>query len=390
MIAYFDCFSGISGDMTLGAFIDLGVDIKWLKETISAIPLSGFDLTVSNVLKKGISAKNVCVHIKEDTSHRDYTQIKGLIENSPLSEKVKVLSLEIFEKIADAESIIHGCKKDKVHFHEVGGIDAIVDIVGTALCVDQLGISKMVSSKIPLGTGFVECHHGKLPLPAPATVAILKDAPVYGTEIDKELVTPTGAAIITTLADTFGTLPDMVVENTGYGAGNRDLPSIPNVLRVITGTPVDHKELSNDSVVMVETCIDDMNPEIFGFLMDRLFEDGALDVNWVPIFMKKNRPGTMIKILCATNNREVIVRRLLSETTSIGVRYYDVQRTILEREQIEIQTTYGKITAKKIIDPNVGPRIVPEYEACRKIALEKNIPIKIVYDNVILAIANLQ
>jgi hypothetical protein len=388
MIAYFDCFSGISGDMTLGALIDLGVPAKWLKDSLGRIPLTGFDLSVATVTRNGIKAKSVDVHAKNDKKSRNYAEISSLIKKSSLSHNIKQMSLDIFERIADAEARIHGCPREEVHFHEVGGIDAIVDIVGTALCVDYLGIEKVIASRIPLGTGFVSCRHGTLPIPAPATIEILKGVPVYGTGILYELVTPTGAAIIVTLAESFETMPDMIVEKTGYGAGKRDLESIPNLLRVITGTELHHQKghltgHQTDTIVVVETCIDDMNPEVFGFLMDRLFEEGALDVYWIPIFMKKNRPGTMVQVLCRENRKEILIDCILSETSSLGVRYYDVKRRMLAREHILIQTPYGEIQVKRIIEPGGGVRIVPEYEVCKKIAIEKNIPIRVVYDTII-------
>lgn len=388
MIAYFDCFSGISGDMTLGAFIDLGVPVKWLKENLDRIPLAGFDVSVDTVIRNGITAKSVRVRVENDKKSRDYAQIRSLIKNSPLSGNVKQISHDIFERIADVEAGIHGCPRDKVHFHEVGGIDAIVDIVGTALCINYLGIKKVVSSSIPLGKGFVTCAHGTLPVPAPATIEILKGVPVYGTKIPHELVTPTGAAIIVTLAESYGEMPDMIIEKTGYGAGKRDIESIPNLLRVITGTDscreTGHRSAHHkDTVVVLETSIDDMNPEVFGFLMDRLFEEGALDVYWIPIFMKKNRPGTMVQVLCRRNRKDVLINCILSETSSLGVRYYDAKRCMLPRESVIMKTAYGEIQVKRIVEAGGGVRIVPEYEVCKKIALEKNLPIRMVYDTII-------
>jgi len=384
MIAYFDCFSGISGDMTLGAFLDLGVPVEWVKEGLDSIPLKGFDLTVTQMSRSGIHAKRVQVDIKDSSKSRDYSQIKSLLKDSPLSPSVKERSLEIFAKIAEAEAEIHNCPIEKVHFHEVGGIDAIVDIVGTALCVDFLKLEKIVASRVPLGRGFVDCSHGTLPVPAPATLKILKGVPVYGTDIPHELVTPTGAAIIVTLAESFGKIPDIIVADTGYGAGKRDLESIPNLLRIITGIAADHQAgLRQDTIVMVETCIDDMNPEVFGFLMDRLFAEGALDVYWVPIFMKKNRPGTMVQVLCRGDRKEAVMERILSETTSSGVRFYDVHRRTLKREQLVVDTLYGRVQVKRIVNPDGSQRLVPEYEVCKKIALEKDIPIRTVYDNII-------
>lgn len=383
MIAYFDCFSGISGDMTLGAFIDLGVPIKWLIEKLESIPLGGFELKVTEVSRNGIHAKRVQVDARETSHARDYAQIKSLIAAGPLPPDVKETSLDIFAKIAAAEAVIHDCPIEHVHFHEVGGIDAIVDIVGTALCVDYLKLEKILASKIPLGSGVVDCSHGILPVPAPATLKILKGVPVYGTEILQELVTPTGAAIIATLAESFGRIPDMIVADTGYGAGKRDLESMPNLLRIITGTVADQQtDRRQDTIVMVETCIDDMNPEIFSFLMDRLFADGALDVYWVPVFMKKNRPGTMVQILCREERKEAVMDRILSETTSAGVRFYDMHRRVLKREKLMVETLYGSVQVKRIVGLDGSERLVPEYEVCKKIALEKNIPIRVVYDTI--------
>ncbi len=393
MIAYFDIFSGISGDMTLGAFIDLGVPLKWLKGQFEALPVSGFDLSVDTVTRNGICAKSVDVSVTDDAGSRNYKDITAVIENSTLSLKVKQTSLSIFEKIARAESQIHRCPKEQVHFHEVGGIDALIDIVGAALCFDYLGIEKVLASPIPLGSGFVTCRHGTLPVPAPATLDILKGVPVYGTNIAHELVTPTGAAIIVTLADAFEEMPDLIIEKTGYGAGKRNLETIPNLLRIVIGTePVLSGKTSGghqeDRIVMVETCIDDMNPEVFGFLMERLFERGALDVYWIPIFMKKNRPATMVKVLCPENLQEQVMDCILSETTSTGVRFYPAHRRMLPREPIIIKTAFGEIAAKQFIELDGSARIVPEYEICRKIALDKNLPLRTVYDTILKSLGS--
>ncbi len=380
MQAYFDCFSGISGDMTLGAFIDLGVPLNWLKEKIESMPLSGFDLTVSDIERSGIRAKNVFVTDLEKKHARNYATIKSLIHESPFSEKVKKLSFDIFEKIAVAEAGIHGNPIENVHFHEVGGIDAIVDIVGAALCVEYLGIEKIHASSLPLGSGFVECSHGKLPVPAPATLAILKGVPVCGSDIEKELVTPTGAAIISTLSDSFGKMPEMIVEKIGYGSGKRDIESVPNLLRVVLG---EKKAAQHADVVILETCIDDMNPEIFGFVMDRLFDEGAFDVCWIPVFMKKSRPGTKIQVICSEDKKDLLMGIILSETTSTCVRYYRAERKILERESVEMTTGFGLIQAKKIINLDGSSRIVPEYDVCKRLAVERNVPIKKIYDDLI-------
>jgi len=392
MIAYFDCFSGISGDMTLGAFLDLGVPVEWLKDQLGRLPLAGFDVCVDTVSRNGITAKSVRVRVEDDTTSRDHAQIRSLIINSPLSSNIKQMSRDIFERIAQAEAVIHGCTVDQVHFHEVGGIDAIVDIVGTALCMDYLGIKTVIASHIPLGKGFVSCDHGTLPVPAPATLGILKGVPVYGTKIPHELVTPTGAAILVTLAGSYGELPEMIIEKTGYGAGKRDIESIPNLLRVVMGTGLwgdtdQTSTLHKDTVVVLETCIDDMNPEVFGFLMDRLFEQGALDVYWIPVFMKKNRPGTLVQVLCRRNLKEVLMDCILSETSTLGIRYYNAKRCMLTRETVIMKTAYGEIQVKRITEPGGSVRIVPEYEVCKTIALENKLPIRRVYDTIIRSVS---
>ena len=384
MLAYFDCFSGISGDMTLGALIDLGAPVDWLKKELARMPLIGFDLKVAPVVRNGIQATGVTVDVEDTGKSRNYNDIKLLIEDSVFSSSVKTRSLSVFERLARAEAGIHGCALDDVHFHEVGGIDAIVDIVGTALCLEKLEIRGVTSSRIPVGSGFVECQHGRLPVPAPATVALLKDVPVYGTDITAELVTPTGAAIITCLAESFGLMPPMQIKKIGYGAGQRELPDRPNLLRVIVGKPAESSSsLQTDHIVILETCIDDMNPELFGFMMERLFEDGALDVYWLPVHMKKNRPGTLVQVLCKEANRDRCIQRLLSESTSLGVRYYSAARKLLARETTTIRTTFGKIQVKRIKDLQGGERLVPEYEACKEIARKRNIPLRVVYETII-------
>ena len=388
MLAYFDCFSGISGDMTLGALNDLGVPLPWLKEKLIQMPLTGFNITVETVTRNGISAKLINVVVDKDQNSRDYNQIRSLIQNSPYSDFVKKTSLDIFERIAEAESQIHDCHKEKVHFHEVGGIDAIVDIVGTALGIEYLNIDRIIASKIPLGNGFVDSMHGVIPVPSPATLLILKGVPVYGSGIPQELVTPTGAAIITALAESFDKMPEMKIEKVGYGSGQRILETQSNLLRVISGEAFQsqinlNSNFLKDEIVIVETSIDDMNPEWFGFLMDRLFENGALDVYWIPIYMKKNRPGTLVQVLCRKEQKETMVKIILSESTSLGVRIYFAHRFMLKREVVSAVTSYGQVQIKQIWGIDGKTRFVPEYDCCRKISIEHNIPIRVVYDTII-------
>ena len=387
MLAYFDCFSGISGDMTLGALIDLGVPLKYLQDHLSSIPLKDFDITVTPIHRNGIRAMSVRVGMYDDQTSRNFADIRSLIENCPLSQRIKSTSLQIFKKLAVSEAHIHNCSPEEVHFHEVGGIDAIVDIVGTAICLEYLEIKSVIASHIPLGKGFVTCSHGKLPVPAPATLDILKGVPVYGTDIPHELVTPTGAAIIVTLANGFGPMPNTNVTGVGYGAGLRELEAGPNLLRIITGTGsetvgISPAEIAEDQISILETSIDDMNPELFGYLMERLFANGALDVYWIPVYMKKNRPGTLLQVLCHPDDKNSLIGRILSETTTLGVRYYESRRRLLWRDRFEVKTTYGDIAVKRVKDLEGNIRIVPEYEVCEKIARERNIPLRNVYDTI--------
>ncbi len=387
MHAHFDCFSGISGDMTLAAMVDLGVPPEWLREKLELIlPADEFELKTGWVMRSGIKAVAVDVKVKPADHARDFRAIKALLLGSVLPETVRQRSLAIFEKIAAAEAAVHGCSMEQVHFHEVGAVDAIVDIVGTALGLDYLGVASVSAGAIPLGCGFVVCQHGTLPVPAPATLKIVEGLPVCGTRIPHELTTPTGAAILAVLADEFGPIPLMTVRTSGYGAGKRELKEQPNLLRVLLGRRSGLKGASN-AVVVIETTIDDMNPEIFGFVMERLFQDGALDVCWVPVQMKKNRPGTLVQVLSRLEDRPAIVRRLLSETTTSGVRYYEVRREILEREIKWVDTAFGKVQVKAITRPDGKVQMTPEFDACRDIARERNMPIKDVYERIIKEIS---
>ncbi len=389
MIAYFDMFSGTSGDMTLGALIDLGVPLAWLKEQLSVMPLTGFDINSAVVWCNGIKATDICVTEQENVPPKNYRDITALISKAPFSSRVIEQSLEAFKKIALAESAIHGSDLESVHFHEVGGIDALVDIVGSFLCAEYLGIERIYASPVPLGRGFVTCCHGMIPVPAPATLGILKGVPVTASDIGMENVTPTGAAIITTLARSFGSMPDMVMGQVGYGAGKRKSGTgVPNLLRVITGTSASclgMPYVRQETVWVVETTIDDMSPEVLGYLMDKLFEQGALDVCHIPVHMKKNRPGTRLEVLCCEEHLKDLMNLILTQSSSTGVRFNKVQRGVLHREIITVSTCFGQIKAKKIIDPGGSVRIVPEYEVCRRVAEEKKIPLQEVYTRVLVS-----
>ncbi len=379
--AYFDCFSGISGDMTLGALAALGVPTALLEERLQGLPLSGFTIHADPVSVAGIQAVRMQVHAGEGHHHRHYTDICALIENSPLSAGVKTRSLAIFDCLAEAESRIHGCAKEKVHFHEVGAVDAIVDIVGTCLGLEYLSIEKIIASALPMGSGFVTCAHGVLPVPAPATLEILKGAPVYGDGRIGELVTPTGAAILTGLAAEFGALPPMQVSQVGYGAGTRETTGPPNLLRVILGTARQQTQApTTEQLAMVDTCIDDMNPEIFGYLMETLFKEGALDVFWVPVQMKKNRPGIWVQVLCPPERRARVMELIFAETTTLGVRFHEVQRACLARRTVTVNSVFGAIQMKEVSGADGTLRLIPEYEICRQIAREKHLPLQQVYE----------
>ncbi|MDY6906552.1 MAG: nickel pincer cofactor biosynthesis protein LarC [Thermodesulfobacteriota bacterium] len=381
---YFDCSSGISGDMTLGAFVDLGVPVDWLKEHLRPLLHDGFDITETAISRNGIAARKVDVaDLEHHGGHghgRTWRDIRTLISDSSLPDRVKTTALDAFTRLARAEAAVHGCDIEAVHFHEVGGVDAIVDITGSVLCMDYLGVQQVVASPLALGTGRVECRHGVLPVPAPATVEILQGIPVYGGDVPHELVTPTGAAIIAALATRFGPMPLMTIEKTGYGAGTREIESLPNLLRIVAGQFADvHDVVERGSVLIVETSIDDMPPEIFGHVIERLFADGALDVYMTPVFMKKNRPGTLLTVLCDAHSRDMIASRIFMETTAIGVRYYRADRQILPRKPVTVSTPFGPVKAKHITLPDGRTRVTPEYDACRAIAAEKDIPIGEVY-----------
>ena len=333
--------------MVLGAFIDMGVPVAWLEKRIHDIGLSKVDIVARDVKKKGIGAKKVTVIEKEASHPRNYRDIVSLIDDGALSDEVKKASKDIFSRIADAEAKIHRCEKNDVHFHEVGAVDSIVDIVGAALCIEYLGIESVTSSPLPLGSGFVDCAHGRLPVPAPATLEILNGIPVYGGSSDGEQVTPTGAGIIASIAREFGPVPPMKIDRVGYGSGSRENRGMPNLLRIFTGERMgERSQMPGDVVCVVETNIDDTNPELFGYVMEKLFHEGALDVCLIPATMKKNRPGTKVEVLCLPDKKDAVAACLLTETSTIGVRYQLLQRDILKRFKATVKTRFGEIRVK--------------------------------------------
>jgi len=376
--AYLDCFSGVSGDMFIGALLDAGLPFEALNESLHTLPLEGYRLESRREDRGHLFGTRFLVTIdKHKQVERGIEDIKDIIEGGKLSESVKEKSIEIFEAIAREEGKIHNRPPEEIHFHEVGAADSIIDIVGTFLGIESLGLAFITASSLPLGSGFVETAHGRIPLPAPATLALLKGIPVYDSGLRHELVTPTGAALVRGLANAFGPMPPMVIEEVGYGVGSRNLPDRPNLLRILIGR--DQPEDQVETIVMLEANLDDTNPEWMGFLMDRLFEAGALDVVFCPVQMKKNRPGTLIQVMGKPQQRDGLMDILFRESTTLGVRFRYSQRKVLPRSTVEIDSPWGKIGVKKIVQGDGAFFFLPEYEACRKIAEENGLPIKEVY-----------
>ena len=378
-IIYFDCFAGISGDMTVAALLDLGVPLAVLEEGLArlALPRAGYRLGMTEVERRGVRAAGFHVHMEEHQPHRHYTDIAGMIEQSSLAGGVKETAQKIFFRLAEAEARVHGVEIGHVHFHEVGGVDSIVDIVGTAICLDYLGVTEVYAAPLPYGSGFVETAHGRLPVPAPATAELLKGVPVHFETGPGERVTPTGAAIVATLARGFGTPPAMRIERVGSGAGSRDFADIPNILRLVLGEK--SAEMHREEIQVIETHIDDMNPEICGFLMERLFAAGALDVAFSPLQMKKNRPAVKLTLLAASDKLEELAHLVLTESTAIGVRHYPAERITLARSIEERETSLGKVRVKVVGDGGIPLRVTPEFEECRRIAEERGLPLLEVY-----------
>jgi uncharacterized protein (TIGR00299 family) protein len=381
--AYFDCYSGISGDMILGALVDLGVDLKKIRAGLKTLGLSkGYEIKSRIVTRGLISGVKVDVVVKpvRRPHSRNYKDIKTLISESELPPKVKSSALEIFKRIAKAEAKVHHTSMNKVHFHEVGAVDSIVDIVGGVLGMELLNVERIISSPLNVGEGVVECAHGTLPVPAPATLRLLEGIPCFSTGIKKELVTPTGAGMIGFFAKKFQSLPMMKILKTGYGAGDHVIKNSPNMLRVILGEMAGEGE--SQTMTMVETNIDDMNPEFYEHVMELLFKAGAVDVTFTPVSMKKNRPAVTLSVLTPTWKMEKITEVLLSETSTFGVRHHEVNRITLEREILTIKTPHGPVKVKVgSLNGNLL-KISPEYEDCKKIARREKLPIKKVYEDV--------
>lgn len=368
--------------MILGSLIDAGLSHHILLKHLERLPLPGFSVQIEKVTKCGISGTKVNVLTQDCHTHRHLQDIYSILEQSKLEHDVIKTAKKIFQNLAQAEAKVHNTTPDNIHFHEVGAVDAIVDIVGAVVGLKELGIEEIYVSPLNLGSGFVECEHGTIPVPAPATVELLKGVPSYTSDVRQELVTPTGAAIITTLAKEFGSMPELVVDCAGYGAGERDL-KIPNLLRVIVG---EHKQISNyhtDKNIILETNIDDMNPEFFDFLFYRLSKEGALDVSLTPIYMKKNRPGTLLRVLAKENNKDNLIKAIFEETTTLGIRTYSANQISLPLEFRPIETKYGTIRIKIKKISGKSTQVLPVYEDCRLAAIKYGLPVKHVYDEVV-------
>ncbi|MBU4240342.1 MAG: nickel pincer cofactor biosynthesis protein LarC [Actinobacteria bacterium] len=377
-IAYFDCFSGISGDMILGAMVDLGLDLSDLTRVLSSLDLEEFRLEAREVASYGFRATKVDVIVPESSLVRTFNNIRDLIEYSPLSDTVKAKSLEIFMRLARAESVVHGKPIDQIHFHEVGAVDSILDIVGAAYGFDALGFTDVFSSPLPLGHGMIKTRHGSIPVPVPAVLEILEETPTYSSGIPTETVTPTGAAVIKSLATSFGNAPPMVLEKTGYGAGTRDLGA-PNLLRIITGDPEGFPAETEELACQISTNIDDMNPEFYDYVIERLLDAGAHDVWLTPIQMKKTRPGTIITVLCSPGNAGTFKRILLEETSTFGLRTVTVMKKAIEREIIDVATSWGHVGVKVGREGSRVTSVSPEFSDCARIAGEHGVPIKEVF-----------
>lgn len=376
--AYFDCLSGISGDMCLGALLDLGLPRDALEARLGTLPLKGYHIDVRREKRMGIAARRFVVLLdKEQKAARGLNEVVEIIEKGDFSGAVKEKSVEVFHHLAGAEGAVHGVPPEEVHFHELGAVDSIIDIVGTVYGIEALGISDIFVSKIPLGSGFTKSSHGLLPVPAPATLKLLAGVPVFDSGLSGELVTPTGAALVKAYAQSFGHLPPMELEGTGYGAGEKELPDRPNVLRILLG----EEALQGDQemVVLLETNLDDAQPECLGYLMERLFESGALDVVFCPVQMKKNRPGVQVQVMAGPGDTDPLMEILFRESSALGVRFGYTQRKVLKRASLEVDSPWGRIKVKKVVQQDGSSLFLPEYEECKKIALESGLPLREIF-----------
>jgi pyridinium-3,5-bisthiocarboxylic acid mononucleotide nickel chelatase len=375
-LAYFDCFSGISGDMVLGALVDAGVSIEHLRTELGALAVPGWSLTAQRVWKNGMAATHVKVQTEDTQTHRSLSTILDIIARSRLAPAVRERAASIFDRLGVAEAAVHGVPLEKVHFHEVGAIDAIVDIVGTCVGFTSLGIESFACSPVNVGGGTVKMAHGTLPVPAPATARLLLGRPTYSNGVQRELVTPTGAAIVSTLCTSYGPQPPMTVSSIGYGAATSDLLGQPNVLRLMFGEAVQKSAFGAEETIRVlEANLDDMNPQIFGYFLDKALAAGALDVFATPVQMKKSRLGMLVTVLCQPADEHKFQEMLFLETTTLGVRSHSLERRILPREWEKVSTRFGDVRVKVARLNGIVRQASPEFDDCRKLAEEKNVPL---------------
>jgi pyridinium-3,5-bisthiocarboxylic acid mononucleotide nickel chelatase len=382
---YFDCFSGISGDMTLGAVVDAGCRLEILRGKLQGLKVPGWEISAEKVWKNGMAATHVRVKTEDAQTHRSLATILGILEKSKLDGQVRERASAIFAKLGEAEAAVHDVPVDRIHFHEVGAVDAIVDIVGACIGFGELGIEEFACSPLNVGGGTAKMAHGILPVPAPATARLLLGKPTYSSGVQKELVTPTGAAIVATLCDLFGPQPAMKVTTIGYGAGTADLEGQPNVLRIMAGEISAHAIDGHGGTIRVlEANLDDMNPQIFGYLLDKALAAGALDVFTTPVQMKKSRPGTLLTILCNPEDEGKFQAMLFAETTTLGVRSQLVDRHALPREFVKVLTRFGEVRLKISRTEGRIQHASPEFDDCRKLAEEENVPLHEVMEEAML------
>jgi pyridinium-3,5-bisthiocarboxylic acid mononucleotide nickel chelatase len=388
-LAYFDCFSGISGDMTLGALVDAGCPVEHLRGELRGLRVAGWELTAEKVWKNGMAATYVKVTTEDQSKHRSLGAILEILEKSELGARVRERASAIFRRLGEAEARVHDVPLEKIHFHEVGAVDAIVDIVGACIGFEVLGIEKFACSALNVGGGTVKMAHGVLPVPAPATANLLQGRPTYSNGIQKELVTPTGAAIVATLCETFGPQPAMTVGAIGYGAGTADLEGQPNVVRIMVGEELGVRKgeengaqagvpvlLLDEEIAVIEANLDDMNPQIYGYFLEKALGAGALDVYTTPVQMKKNRPGTLLTVLCKPGDTQALMSLIFAETTTFGVRTYRAQRRVLPREWVSVATEFGDVRIKVSRVNGHIRHAVPEFEDCKRAAEEKGVPLQ--------------
>jgi len=376
-LAYFDCFSGISGDMTLGALLDAGCDLQHLRDELRGLQVPGWELSSEKVWKNGMAATHASVKTEDQQKHRPLSAILQILKESKLAPAVRDRASAIFQKLGEAEARVHDVPIDKIHFHEVGAVDAIVDIVGACIGFHALGIEKFACSPLNVGGGTVKMAHGVLPVPAPATANLLQGKPTYSNGVQRELVTPTGAAIVATLCDSFGPQPPMSVSAIGYGAGTADLEGQPNVLRLMIGESAEKAVPGYDQeITVIEANLDDMNPQIYGYFQEKALAGGALDVFTTPVQMKKNRPGTLLTVLCRPSDVQALMSLIFAETTTFGVRTYSAQRRVLPRESVKVATKFGEVRIKLSRVNGHVLHVTPEYEDCRRLAEEKKVPLQ--------------